>query len=480
MTTSPDLGLPFIAEQQSQPEISHNEAIAMLSALLKGVIALGDNSPPGSPTDGDTYVVGTSPTGLWAGKANKIAIYLTNAWVFVPGFDSDGSDIPMGTRQYGLSVYVQGDDQGYYWNGTIWTDQATPATSADHVSYVPEDASYSHNVQTALDELFGAISSPIRAESIEYEHDYSSNVEQALDQLFGANYLNDAPDDSTTYARKNGSWAHIQSNDIAYDGQYSSNVMDALDELFAGGGSGGGGGIPDAPGDHTFYGRKDNEWVNPTASEVAIEELPNSYGSNVQESLGELSGRLVAVESEVKAPVLSVQDAIYKEMAEANMTMTHGASGTLYDRVIDKGGFVILLLAGTTRGTTFRPGTSWTVPAGKIAVSVGSLFDSQTYFDTTFYRHRLYNVSSAVAVGGPNPTYGGAGSGNALGSNAGWTGIPFAEVNVDIPLPAPMATEGQSLRAELAGGSDTNDRPTFGLYILGIIDSTTHKLDPVI
>ena len=54
---------------------------ALVMPVVKGV---GTNTPPGSPADGDAYVVGTSPTGAWAAKNNQIARWssVANAWEF--------------------------------------------------------------------------------------------------------------------------------------------------------------------------------------------------------------------------------------------------------------------------------------------------------------------------------------------------------------------------------------------------------------
>jgi len=71
MSTSPNIGLPFLAAQQLQPEITHNEAILLLQLMQVGVISSGSNTAPGSPTDGDSYIVGSSPTGAM-GRAGLI------------------------------------------------------------------------------------------------------------------------------------------------------------------------------------------------------------------------------------------------------------------------------------------------------------------------------------------------------------------------------------------------------------------------
>ena len=120
MTTSPDLGMPYIAGQQAQPEVTHNDALNMLIALQKGAIDRGLNTPPGSPTNGDVYIVGSAPTDAWAGKANKVAIYTTNVWTFVPGNDSDGANIAIGARHEGMRLWVQDEDALYVWSGSAW------------------------------------------------------------------------------------------------------------------------------------------------------------------------------------------------------------------------------------------------------------------------------------------------------------------------------------------------------------------------
>lgn len=120
MTTSADLGLAYIAGQQAQPEITHNEALNQLQILQSGVISVALNTPPGSPTVGDTYILGASPTGAWAGRANCLAGYFGTAWVFVPGNNSAGSPITMGARHEGMMVYSKADNALYVWDGAAW------------------------------------------------------------------------------------------------------------------------------------------------------------------------------------------------------------------------------------------------------------------------------------------------------------------------------------------------------------------------
>lgn len=43
------------------------------------------NAPPGSPSDGDSYIIGATPTGAWAGNARKIARWSSElvAWQII-------------------------------------------------------------------------------------------------------------------------------------------------------------------------------------------------------------------------------------------------------------------------------------------------------------------------------------------------------------------------------------------------------------
>lgn len=133
MTTSPDLGIPFIDQQQAQPEVTHNEALLLLQALTNGVVDRGINAPPGSPATGDAYIIGSAPTGAWAGRANCVTIWSGTAWDFIPGEDSSGTPITMGARQEGMRVWVRDENNLYIWSGIAWVSIAsTPAVATDY------------------------------------------------------------------------------------------------------------------------------------------------------------------------------------------------------------------------------------------------------------------------------------------------------------------------------------------------------------
>lgn len=52
-------------------------------AVAAAVETVGGNAPPASPVDGQCFIVGTAPTGVWAGHASAIAGYAAGGWRFV-------------------------------------------------------------------------------------------------------------------------------------------------------------------------------------------------------------------------------------------------------------------------------------------------------------------------------------------------------------------------------------------------------------
>ena len=67
--TTPNLGLPFILHGQAQKEVTHNEALIRLDALVHGSVRSRTlTTPPGSPANGERWIVPSGATGAWAGQ----------------------------------------------------------------------------------------------------------------------------------------------------------------------------------------------------------------------------------------------------------------------------------------------------------------------------------------------------------------------------------------------------------------------------
>jgi hypothetical protein len=81
---SANLSLPYILAAQAQKHVTHNEAIRALDAIVQLAVLDRDlAAPPGSPAEGDRYIVADAPTGAWSGRAGDIAAFLDGAWAFL-------------------------------------------------------------------------------------------------------------------------------------------------------------------------------------------------------------------------------------------------------------------------------------------------------------------------------------------------------------------------------------------------------------
>lgn len=82
MTTTTQLALTHLVANQGSAEVPINAALNLLDAIVQLTVIDRDlTAPPGSPTEGDRYIVGASATGDWSGHDNEIAVYV-NGWVF--------------------------------------------------------------------------------------------------------------------------------------------------------------------------------------------------------------------------------------------------------------------------------------------------------------------------------------------------------------------------------------------------------------
>jgi Protein of unknown function (DUF2793) len=83
MPGTPFLDLPLMAGSQAQKHVTHNEALDRLDMLIQtNVTANGLNTPPAAPLEGQNYIVGNAPTGLWIGQALKLASWRNGYWMF--------------------------------------------------------------------------------------------------------------------------------------------------------------------------------------------------------------------------------------------------------------------------------------------------------------------------------------------------------------------------------------------------------------
>lgn len=136
LTFGPKLGLLV---DGAMGEEHYDELMAMwraLDALIQlNVLAMTLNTPPGSPADGDTYIVADSATGDWAGHDTEIARWsgVVEAWEFY---------VPM----EGWYAYNVEDGERYLFDGAAWgIDTSSGGGSGGQVDSVVAGAGISVN-----------------------------------------------------------------------------------------------------------------------------------------------------------------------------------------------------------------------------------------------------------------------------------------------------------------------------------------------
>lgn len=83
MSATPRFSLPLLATAQAQKEVTHNEALVLIDALVQLAVEAGPQSdPPVDPGEGQCWLVGAAPTGGWVGQADSVAIWTAGGWRF--------------------------------------------------------------------------------------------------------------------------------------------------------------------------------------------------------------------------------------------------------------------------------------------------------------------------------------------------------------------------------------------------------------
>jgi Protein of unknown function (DUF2793) len=79
---TPRLDLPLLFAGQAEKEGLVNEVAARLDALLFLAIEGTQSAPPTTPANGQSWLIGTSPSGDWSGRAGQIALRQSGNWLF--------------------------------------------------------------------------------------------------------------------------------------------------------------------------------------------------------------------------------------------------------------------------------------------------------------------------------------------------------------------------------------------------------------
>lgn len=120
--------------------------------VMPSVAGYLTNTPPGSPSNGDVYIIGAAPTGAWAGQAGKITRYSTvaAAWEFF-------------TPKNGWMLEANSARESYRYTGSAWEifyqeGTWTPVLTATSGSITAQSNSGAYIKVGKVVELFGELS----------------------------------------------------------------------------------------------------------------------------------------------------------------------------------------------------------------------------------------------------------------------------------------------------------------------------------
>lgn len=105
-TQEPLSGLLYLEEGQDGSPVAVNEAFAILAILARRKVVDKRSTPPGSPTNGQCHLVGSSPTAAWTSLTQNTLVCWSsafNSWVVGPTL-SEGDDVSVNTSGGGIGT----------------------------------------------------------------------------------------------------------------------------------------------------------------------------------------------------------------------------------------------------------------------------------------------------------------------------------------------------------------------------------------
>lgn len=117
--TTPLLGLPEIAQNQANKYLTHNTALRDIESLTIRVLSRSTTAQPGSPTNGDSFILPGSATGAqWGGYTAGHLVVYNSGWSSFAPFE-------------GLSVWVNDVNQRWTYDGADWMFESGSGTGAN-------------------------------------------------------------------------------------------------------------------------------------------------------------------------------------------------------------------------------------------------------------------------------------------------------------------------------------------------------------
>ena len=118
MTDTKRLGLPLMDAAQAQKHVTHNEALMRLDALTHLSVSARADAPTGGSLEGARYLVSQSPSGVFVGHGDQIALYQDGGWLFL-------------TPKTGWRIYVEDAFSLQVYDGSSWREIASGRAPLD-------------------------------------------------------------------------------------------------------------------------------------------------------------------------------------------------------------------------------------------------------------------------------------------------------------------------------------------------------------
>lgn len=112
--------LPNLFVGQAQKEITHNEALARIDALLHPTVQATLAAPPsslGDESDGLCWLIAVASTGAWSGKSDQIARWSGGSWRFIGPVE-------------GMSIVHVAEQVRYFYKDGVWVAGSAIANPA--------------------------------------------------------------------------------------------------------------------------------------------------------------------------------------------------------------------------------------------------------------------------------------------------------------------------------------------------------------
>jgi hypothetical protein len=171
---------PYLLGNQNNKYLTVNDGLKRQEIIASHAVKGTANTPVVAPGTGDSYLIGTTPSGLWTGLGNSIATWDGAAWVITPP-NAMGWLFNRGTSQFmsyngtNWSSFVVNNYNLGYQSGSINTDYKWIG-GQDILKYSTEITTIIYNTNTVIIGILGIQPVKIGFTAIAPTRTYNTNL----------------------------------------------------------------------------------------------------------------------------------------------------------------------------------------------------------------------------------------------------------------------------------------------------------------